>query len=63
MGEDSSVVGDGIRSESELVRRIAALAKASGWPDLRIACVPKIPRDPRSGTKVDYRHLARLLAR
>jgi acyl-coenzyme A synthetase/AMP-(fatty) acid ligase len=41
---------------------IAALAAARGWPIAEIAILDRLPRDRRSGSKIDYPRLACLLA-
>jgi acyl-CoA synthetase (AMP-forming)/AMP-acid ligase II len=44
-------------------RDVSSLVAGSGWPIDRIAVLGRLPRDERSGTKVDYPRLRAMLCR
>jgi acyl-CoA synthetase (AMP-forming)/AMP-acid ligase II len=46
-----------------LAARIEVVAAERHWPPLEIAVIARLPRDPQSGTKIDYRRLAALVRR
>ena len=48
---------------AEVTHRLRSLVRQHGWPVREIGVVDRIPRDARSGSKIDRQAVARLVAR